>query len=270
MAKGKSWSRDELLIVLNIYEKLPFGLFDQRQRVIQQVAERLGRTSSSVAMKLGNLASLDPVLHARGRKGLPGASKLDREAWNEFQADKEKVAAESEAKLRLLFGAGENDDLEVIKDCGVQLRHSPLEPRTPPSIETSVPAQVVARRGQQYFRQIVINAYDAKCCITGLPLRDLLVASHILPWSSSTESRLDQRNGLCLNRLHDAAFDQGLITLDDDLRVVVSPSVRSAYNSSAVVSQFLAYEGTRISAPEGDLAPNPRFIAHHREEIFKS
>jgi putative restriction endonuclease len=44
MAAGTRWTRDQLLIVLNLYHKLRFGQFDSRQRVIIDLAARLGRT----------------------------------------------------------------------------------------------------------------------------------------------------------------------------------------------------------------------------------
>jgi len=80
----KLWTRDELIIVMNLYCKLPFGQFDHRTPIIIEVAEKLGRTPSSIAMKLSNFASLDPIQQARGIRGLSGASKADREIWNEF------------------------------------------------------------------------------------------------------------------------------------------------------------------------------------------
>ena len=78
------WTRDQLLVVLNLYHKLRFGQFDQRQPVVVDLAQRLGRTPSAVAMKLSNLASLDPALKLRGVQGLEGASNLDRAShcWN--------------------------------------------------------------------------------------------------------------------------------------------------------------------------------------------
>jgi putative restriction endonuclease len=58
-----------------------------------------------------------------------------------------------------------------------------------------------------------------RCCISGINVPRLLVASHIKPWSEFPEERLDPRNGLCLSSIHDAAFDAGLITLDKKLSV---------------------------------------------------
>ena len=70
MAEPRRWTREELLVVLNLYEKLRFGQFHSRQPVIIEVAEKMQRTPGSLAMKLSNLASLDPKLQARGIVGL--------------------------------------------------------------------------------------------------------------------------------------------------------------------------------------------------------
>jgi len=74
MAAGRRWTRDELLVSHNLYRKLPFGHLHARNPVILQVGAKLDRSPGSVAMKLCNLASLDPALRARGIRGLPGAS----------------------------------------------------------------------------------------------------------------------------------------------------------------------------------------------------
>ena len=267
MASGKRWNRDELLVLLNVYQKLPFGQFDQNQKVVQQIAEKMGRTNSSVAMKLSNLASLDPVLQARGIKGLKGASELDREMWDEFQKDRIELAPLSEEKLRALFNMKPGDELDIIKKLGVKIR-KPQTPQ-PPKGDTETEAQVMVRRGQQFFRQMVLNAYDGSCCITGLPVRELLIASHILPWGAFPNERLNHRNGLALSRLHDGAFDRGLMTLDEDFRVVLSKNLKAALPNEAVKINFAAYEGKRINLPVEAEPPDEMFLAHHRQNIFE-
>src|ERR1700761_5407290 len=113
MAAGKKWTRDELLVALNVYHKLTFGQLHARQPVIVALAEKLGRGANSVAMKLSNFASLDPALKLRGIKGLTGASALDRTVWAEFHADLNESVPASEEALRALFGAAEGSELEV-------------------------------------------------------------------------------------------------------------------------------------------------------------
>ena len=58
------------------------------------------------------------------------------------------------------------------------------------------------RVNQNVFRQIVLANYNKKCAITGIDIPDLLVASHIIPWSKNEEERLNPENGICLSALY--------------------------------------------------------------------
>jgi len=51
---------------------------------------------------------------------------------------------------------------------------------------------------------------------------ELLIASHIIPWARDDKNRMNPANGLCLNALHDKAFDKGLITITPDFVVRIS------------------------------------------------
>ena len=84
------------------------------------------------------------------------------------------------------------------------------------------------RVGQYFFRMAVLNSYENRCCVTGLKRTELLVASHIKPWKVSDErtERTNPTNGLCLNSLHDKAFDRGLITLDKNYKIIVSRKLK--------------------------------------------
>ncbi len=84
---GKSWTPEQVKLAFHLYCQLPFGRLHQSNPEIIALAELIGRTPSAVAMKLTNLASLDPAIIASGRKGLSGASNLDRAIWDEFHAD---------------------------------------------------------------------------------------------------------------------------------------------------------------------------------------
>jgi hypothetical protein len=85
MAKSRRWTEDETRQALTLYGRLEFGQFHQHNPDVIALAHAMDRTPSSIAMKLGNLASLDPAITGTGRKGLEGASKLDRRIWAEFQ-----------------------------------------------------------------------------------------------------------------------------------------------------------------------------------------
>lgn len=256
----KPWSREELLILLNLYEKIPFGQYHSRNPVLMEVAQRMGRTPASISMKLGNLGSLDPRLQARGIKGLTGASALDRVVWAEFHQEQELLIPESEALLAKLFTGNADSPVEVEPE----MIHVSRVPEGP----TENSASVKVRRGQRFFRQAVLNAYGSRCAVTGLAIRDLLVASHIIPWKKSKEHRLDPQNGIALNALHDRAFDLGLITFDEDLRMVCCPELRDHYTNTTVAQQFEKHEGSALVIPPDSLGPKPEYIEWHRTKLF--
>ncbi|EXI80173.1 MAG: hypothetical protein AW10_01950 [Candidatus Accumulibacter appositus] len=114
-SKGKGWQRDELLLAMNLYCRIPFGRQRSGAPEVIELAEALGRTPGSVAMKLNNLTSLDPQELARGVKGLHGASRLDRLVWEEFQTDWESLVLESE---RLWGDVFENGGSRPIAEAG--------------------------------------------------------------------------------------------------------------------------------------------------------
>lgn len=261
MAAGNRWNRDQLLIVLNLYHKLRFGQFDQRQPVIIDLASRIGRTPSAVAMKLSNLASLDPALQLRGIQGLKGASNLDRAVWEEFHENSAELVPLSQERFDALFVENETETTEVIPGKGIQTL------KRPPNGETEIIRPAKQRRGQDYFREIVLNNYANRCALTGLPIRELLIASHILPWSGHEAERLNVRNGIALNRLHDAAFDQGLISFDDDLCLILSKRLQSHISSESVKSSFETYEGKPMNLPVDGIRPDAIFLAIHKQRF---
>jgi hypothetical protein len=83
-----------------------------------------------------------------------------------------------------------------------------------------------------------------------------------------SRERLDPSNGLCLSSLHDAAFDSGLITLDENLTVVLSKRLKSHFPQFTLEQNFVPFEGKRIELPQKLAEPNPEFLCYHREERF--
>ncbi len=126
-------------------------------------------------------------------------------------------------------------------------------------------AIVKLRVNQHFFRKMILAAYNSKCCITGLPLEKLLVASHIVPWAKDSKNRLNPQNGLCLNALHDKAFDSGLLTIDESYHVVLSKEILALDNKT--IKLIRDTEGVKISFPNRFM-PRQDFLQYHRENIF--
>lgn len=248
----RNWTKEELYIALRVYCELPFGQFHQHQPRIIEIAKKLGRTPSALAMKLCNFASLDANIQSSGRSGLKSASALDREVWNEVNRDWEAFLDKSEPLLeKLKVSAPDSDLKQNEKDTG----------------EYAISAK--ARRHQSFFRKAVLSGYNYKCCITGIDNPIFLVASHIIPWRNKDyqHRRLDPKNGLSLSSIHDRAFDCGLLTLNEHLEVVLSSQLLKL-DSQFARDTFDAFAGQKIFIPK-KLAPCSEALAFHRTEIFQ-
>jgi len=158
-----------------------------RNPEIIKYAELIGRTPSALAMKLTNIASLDPAITSTGRKGLQGASAADKMMWEEMQADWEQFVIKSQQAVSA-FGATAEFEA-TISDTSI-----------PDEIidytGSNKTAQTTIRFGQDFFRRSVLGAYNFQCCITGLAVPKLLVASHIVPWRVDAANRLNPKNSL--------------------------------------------------------------------------
>jgi hypothetical protein len=249
---ARLWTRDELIIVFNYYCRTPFGRLHKTNPDIVAIAERLGRTPSSVAMKAVNFASLDPAQQARGVAGLSGASQLDREIWDEFHNDWTALAIESEEVTE-----------RIIPPIVVPLELPALLAGTP----TERTAVVKVRLVQRFFRSSVLAAYESRCGVCELETSELLIASHIVPWAKDEKRRGDPRNGLCLCSIHDRAFDGGLMTFDEDFRVMLSPKLKAISKSSVHRAAFKEYEGEPLHLPSR-FAPDKAALSFHREDVF--
>ncbi|OQK18313.1 hypothetical protein AU255_10985 [Methyloprofundus sedimenti] len=124
---------------------------------------------------------------------------------------------------------------------------------------------VKTRSNQYVFRKIILKIYNQSCCITGLNIQTVNRASHIIPWAEDKTIRLDPRNGLCLSATYDAAFDEHLISLDDDYRVIISKGIKDYYTNESVRAYFKNKEGVKICLPVKYL-PNKINLAAHRDK----
>jgi putative restriction endonuclease len=252
MATGENrWSRDEHVLAFNLYCRISFGRQHRRAPEVIELAKILGRTPDAVAIKLSNFSRLDPELQARGIKGMSHGAKGEVDVWQEFEANPELLAYESEQLLARFTGRS----IEQVAQ---------IDERDLPPAGLERERVVRVRVNQHFFRSAVLAAYDYKCCITGLAVPELLVASHIIAWSRDPKLRMNPRNGLSLNALHDRAFDRGLMFFDDELKVRFRKSVLSQEKSGGL-DWLLAYESAPLAIPN-KFKPDPALLARHRDQ----
>lgn len=246
------WTREQLLVAFTLYTRIPFGRLHARNPEIIKYAELIGRTPSALSMKLVNIASLDPVITDSGRSGLKGSSKADKAMWLEMNSNWEYFWAESElATANIISSNASSKDIS----------ENDVSYSSENKIITST-----SRYGQSSFRKAVLSAHNDQCCITGINIPKLLIASHIVPWSKDKANRLNPRNGLCLSSLHDKAFDSGLLTISEKYEVVLSSDLKKG-KSPYHKSSFIEFEGKKIILPE-KFSPNQDFLEYHRINVF--
>lgn len=257
MKEGQTlWTREELILAINLYSKLQFGKMHSRNPKVIELAKLINRTPGSVAFKLVNFASLDPSLKQRGIVGAKNAGNLTEEIWLEFYNNWDAAFEESEnlmaERKHITIEQLYNIDISDIPEVGLNKRR-----------------MVNTRVNQYRFRELVMTNYNFTCCITGIQQPELLVASHITSWSKFENNRLNPMNGVCLNALHDKAFDNRLLTISaDDYRIRISSNLKLSTNVSSIKKLFLQYDGKKINLPKKFL-PSKEFLKIHNDVFIE-
>ena len=254
----RDWTSEELKLAFHLYCQMPFGRMHKGAPEIIELAHLIGRTPSAVAMKLVNFASLDPSITNSGRSGLGNTSKGDREVWQAFSTDLGQLDADCELILDKMETDRPRHDREASG-----LAEAPIS-----FVGETQKAVIYVRKRQEFFRRSVLASYDGKCCMSGVTTPELLVASHIVPWASDVENRLNPRNGLCLSAIHDKAFDRGLITVAPDFSIRVSAKIKQEGQRTKLGKLLSGLEGEKIMAPRRFL-PAPEFLQWHNDEQFE-
>jgi len=248
-----NWNCEQLIVALNIYWKIPYNkISGSSNSLIQQIAPIIDRTPAALAYKLMNFTSLDAEKQKIGNKGKSAASYSDKEIWNEYFGKWEKLALDSSAILSVI----QNKPIDKILELEDEFVEGKEKIR---SVKTRV--------NQNDFRQRILASYNEKCCITEISFTSLLVASHIIPWSKNKQERLNPRNGICLNNIHDKAFDKGLITITSDFKVKLSDAILKKQKETNIQKYFLEYDNQPIILPDRFI-PSIEFLEYHQQNIF--
>lgn len=250
-----NWNREQLIVALNLYWKIPYNkISGSTNSEIIKTASIINRTPAALAYKLLNFTSLDTEKQKLGNKGKKAASLIDKEVWNEYLGKWEKLAFDSS----IIISKIQKKPIEDILY---------LEPEIKFLEGKDIERIVKTRLNQNDFRQRILASYNEKCCITGISLTPLLVASHIIPWSKNTQERLNPKNGICLNSIHDKAFDKGFITITKDYKVKLSDKILKKKDDENIKKYFLEYDNQQITLPDR-FSPSLEFLEYHNNNIF--
>jgi len=260
VAERRNWSESEVRHALTLYLLTDFGRLHSRNPDIVDLAARLGRTAGAVALKLVNLAALDASIP---QKGMAHASATDRRVWAEFMGDPTAVL-DAYSQQASPIPPPDNSVLQQVAnlqyqppglaEAGVDFDFSGAGERRVESTQ---------RIGQDFFRRIILTSYRNRCALTGIEDKRLLNASHIVAWKADHQNRINPSNGICLNALHDRAFDRHLITFDEDYRLKIASHVPTVARR-----ELARVESGRLELPSRFL-PDQAFLERHRQAFFE-
>lgn len=123
------------------------------------------------------------------------------------------------------------------------------------------------RLGQGAFRVLVTDAYQRCCAITGEKTLPVLEAAHIRPYALQGPHRVS--NGILLRSDLHKLFDLGYVTVTPDLRVEVSPKLKTEWQNGR---EYYAHHGEplRVQPPDSGSLPSRKFLAWHNENRFRA
>lgn len=138
-----------------------------------------------------------------------------------------------------------------------------------PGLDAQAPLEQVQE--ESALADSVFAAYDGRCCITGIAVRDLLKVTYIKPWGACNVSeRSDVHNFLSLDALHSVAFDHGLIAVDPaSLEVLISDRIEDSLDERTYRLYFKDLEGREINVPHPELGPDSRYLEYHMDNVFE-
>jgi putative restriction endonuclease len=259
----KIWSREEFILVMNLYTKIRYGQFNARNAEVIKYANLLGRTPGAVAYKLVHFSGLDPFHKNRGLKGLANPGNNAINIYNEFVSNWDVMLYDSEVLLAN-YQNKKIEDVFLEKGDFKKINTDLLIGKEGIDIERFVKTRV----NQSIFRKVVLNNYSNSCAICGLDIEDMLVASHILKWSENHGQRLNPENGLSLCNIHDKAFEIGYIGIKSNYKIIISNQLALSNEKETFNALFKRHENQSIILPD-KFYPNILFLEKHFSSTFK-
>jgi hypothetical protein len=130
------------------------------------------------------------------------------------------------------------------------------DPKDQDEATEKIATAIAARQGQEKFRNDLFNAYGDRCLVTGPNIKDILEAAHIQPYADGGPSELP--NGLLLRADIHTLFDLYLLAIDADMKVLISPKLRS--------TPYAGLAGKPLQFPEGVTdRPSEMLLEQHRQ-----
>ncbi|MCM1221440.1 MAG: HNH endonuclease [Lachnospiraceae bacterium] len=218
---------------------------------IVKIANVINRNPTAVKMKIGNLGAFDSELKLRGIVGLSKTSHIDEIVWNDYVNNWDKLAYDAE-KLLSVNGEGLIENF----------------------IDLPIGSEkyVIAKRriNQRFFRDAVLSSYNSRCCISGITEPSLLEAAHIISWTENETERTNPQNGLCLNSFFHKAYDNFLLSVTADFKIILSEKLLSSVKDNRTYSYLYSFQNGKITLPNRFIPNKINLEIHHDKYMSRN
>jgi len=243
---NRLWSREEFILALELYFRIPFGQINKNNPDIIKLADFIGRTPSYVGMRLSNYANCDPKLKAAGIKGLEGGQQQCQPYWDEFANERGKL-----------------------KSAAIESRIHLVETSSRDGINTHITEwdNLVNEMYDYKFQNIISKNYHEHCAISGMKTPQFLVGCHIIPSCENEAESMKASNGILLNLLYARAYVEGLIGFDTDYKIHFSSELKK-HKFEDGYHLFKRYEGEHLHLGDVVVKPDTAFLEWHMDTVF--
>lgn len=242
---SRIWTVDEATLAFYLY-KFPTK---PQTRGFSELAKLINRSPDAVKFKLDNFAFID-----KG-KGWNHCAQVDYEVYEKYRENLDQLKIDAEVLTEAIENSLAQGDIEIAK----QIKNK--EDRM---------AFIKVRGAQSDFRREVLRNYNNTCCVTSMTLSGMLEAAHILAFKDSdTNERYSLANGLCLDISVHKAYDNNLLGINGDGKVVISRRLLDATQDSNQREFFESLNGRKISLARF-VQPNKEFLQKKFKEFLSS
>ena len=245
-----NWSFNETKVALYILLNVDDRYHSKLNPLIKEIADDLGRTPSSIVMKIENLR----YLITDGSSGLPNGSKMDKEVTDDYFNNQEHFFSD--------YG-------ELIDFASSDNRYNARDLDKNGTLGKDILREVKVRVNQHRFREKILKKFNSRCLLSGVSQKELLIASHIIPWSKSAEhEKLDVNNGICLSYIYDHLFDKGYISFNENYEIIVSSKLNDDNNT---ITQNLidSIVNKKFDFPNKSIELQNNLLYHHTNLFIK-
>lgn len=257
--RGQLWSREELILSLELYCSIDFGDISTKNLKVIELAKLCGRSVNSIALRLANYTSCDPVQKERGIVGMTGGLTVCQPIWDEFYGKWDYLKEEAIKARIKLAGYNVNENISQIsqaKECDEIVKYDLFN-------------NFIKDINNHKFYDIINRNYNGHCIISGLKVKNLLMACHILPEDNNVEKSMKASNGLLLNISYAKAYSDGLIGIDKNYKLHIAPNLKKR-NADLGYSELFpnTFESKNLILHDAIVKPEPTLLEWHMDTIF--